>query len=40
VLLRHVEPGQIAKIQNVLPASIREFWEAIEAEREIALADG
>ena len=40
VLLRHVEPGQIAKIQNVLPPSIREFWEAIEAEREIALADG
>lgn len=40
VLLRHVAPGQIAKVQHVLPASIREFWEVIEAERELALADG
>jgi uncharacterized protein (DUF2267 family) len=40
VLLRHVEPGQIAKIQGVLPASIRTFWESIQAERELALADG
>ena len=40
VLLRHVEPGQIAKILGVLPASIRTFWESIQAERELALADG
>jgi uncharacterized protein (DUF2267 family) len=40
VLLRHVDPGQIAKVQGVLPASIRSFWEAIEVEREPALANG
>lgn len=40
VLLRHLDPGQIAQVQGVLPASIRDFWQAIEIEREITLADG
>lgn len=39
VLLRHVDRGQIAKVQNVLPASIRDAWQAVEAQREPALAD-
>lgn len=39
VLLRHTDPGQIAKIQAVLPSSIRAFWEAVPAEREPVLAD-
>ena len=40
VLLRHIDPGQIAKVQGVLPTSIRGFWETIQAERELALANG
>jgi uncharacterized protein (DUF2267 family) len=40
VLLRHIDLGQITKIQGVLPVSIREFWEAIQVERELAFADG
>jgi uncharacterized protein (DUF2267 family) len=40
VLLRHIDLGQITKVQGVLPVSIRKFWEAIQVERELAFADG
>jgi uncharacterized protein (DUF2267 family) len=29
VLTRHVSGGQIAKVQNALPASIRDYWQAL-----------
>lgn len=29
LLSRHVDPGQIVKIQGVLPGSIRAFWQGI-----------
>jgi len=40
LLLHRLDPGQVAKIQNVLPASIRDFWQAIEVEWDLALANG
>ena len=40
VLLKHLDPGQIEKVQAILPASIRDFWQQVAAERELALADG
>jgi len=40
VLSRHVSEGQIAKVQNALPASIRDYWQAIDvAAREPATAE-
>lgn len=30
VLSRHIDAGQIAKVQGVLPGSIRSFWQAAE----------
>jgi uncharacterized protein (DUF2267 family) len=40
VLSRHVSDGQIAKVQNALPASIRDYWQEIDqAAREPALAE-
>lgn len=40
VLSRHVSEGQIAKLQNALPASIRDYWLAIDqAAPEPAIAE-
>lgn len=30
VLSRHVDAGQVAKIQAVLPKSIRDFWQGVQ----------
>lgn len=40
VLLRHLDPGQIAKVQGVLPRPLRDMWQGIEVARELELADG
>jgi uncharacterized protein (DUF2267 family) len=41
VLSRHVSVGQIAKVQNALPASLRDYWQALErAAPEPAIAEG
>ena len=37
VLSHHLDPGQIAKVQAILPESIRSFWQAIPAQPEPAL---
>ena len=40
VLSRHVSEGQIAKVRNALPASIRDYWQAIDvAAREPAIVE-
>lgn len=40
VLSRHVSEGQIAKVQNALPASIRKYWQEIDhTAREPAIAE-
>lgn len=40
VLSRHVSEGQVAKVQNALPASIRKFWQEIDvAAREPVIAE-
>jgi hypothetical protein len=31
VLSRHVDPGQIAKVREALPRSLRQSWEAAAA---------
>jgi uncharacterized protein (DUF2267 family) len=36
VLLRHVDPGQVAKVLRILPASIRDHWLSLQAECEAA----
>lgn len=37
VLSHHLDPGQIAKTQGVLPRSIRDFWQGMPAPTEEAL---
>ncbi|MGK6357047.1 DUF2267 domain-containing protein [Sphingomonas sp. DT-207] len=36
VLSRHVDPGQIAKVQGILPESIRRSWERAGPEAAVA----
>lgn len=35
VLTRHLDPGQIAKIQGVLPRPLRDMWQGLDVAREL-----
>jgi uncharacterized protein (DUF2267 family) len=39
VLQEHLDPGMVAKVQIILPQSIRTFWQSIATEREPAFAE-
>ena len=40
VLTRHLDPGQISKIQGVLPRPLRDMWQGLDVARELEPAGG